>query len=376
MIVIFIVIERLILFLSLFISLRAIPYLGFFPYREELLKYHLPRYIYSLANFDGIHYMQIARKGYEQYTQAYFPMYPSLISLGGYLVHNHLVVALLISNVASLGAFYVWGRFINELTGKKIVTLWSIAFLVTFPTSFFFSAAYTESLFFLFVTLCLGFLSQKKYISAGVATYAAALTRFMGVFLILPLAGAILLDKKMSGWKKIGSLSLPLLGLVSYMYYLWITYGDALYFIHAQAAFGANRSTHIVLLPVVIYRYINIFITAAHNLQYIISVFEFFIFALVFVVLLYDLYRLWITRNDKHHLMLIGLSLFSLLTILIPASSGTLSSLPRYALLAPSFFISLPRYITQTWVKLLIAFIFVVMQILLFGLFMQGYFVS
>jgi hypothetical protein len=264
---------------------------------------------------------------------------------------------------------------VERVTESKQVSWWSVIFLITYPTSFFFSTAYTESLFFLFISLSLLMMVNKKPVPAGLAALFASLTRFMGIFMIIPLVFAFIQEKEIPRWKKIIAYIGPLTGTGIYMAYLWITSGDPLYFIHAQSAFGANRSTHLVILPVVIYRYIKIFITASHNLQYYISVIEFVSFMFVGLVLVYDIYHLWKNKTKKH-MVLIGLSFFSLLAILIPASSGTLSSLPRYSLLSVSFFIALARYCRSNIIKTAIAICFMLTQIILFGLFMQGYFVS
>ena len=66
-------------FLVILLSQKVIPYLGFFPYKDRLPGYNLPSWLSSLANFDGIYYISIARHGYSQYEQAFFPLYPMLI---------------------------------------------------------------------------------------------------------------------------------------------------------------------------------------------------------------------------------------------------------------------------------------------------------
>lgn len=377
MILLYVLVERVALFLSTFISLKYIPYLGFFPYRDELLKYHLPGYIYSLANFDGIHYILIARKGYEQYTQAYFPMYPILIHMLGSLMHNqYLVSSLLISAVSFIAGMIIWKKTVEHLFPDSTIPFWSSILLLTYPTSFFFTTSYTESLFFFFVVLSFYLLLIKKPVLSGFVGCAAALTRFMGVFMIIPIGIYVISQKKLPLYKKVLVMLLPVAGLAGYASYLWKTTGDPLFFIHAQAVFGANRSTHIVLLPIVLYRYIKIFLTAAHDFAYFVAVIEFVSFCLVAAILGYDLYRLWKDRSNKHKPFLIGLSLFSLINLLIPASSGTLSSLPRYSLLSLSFFIAIARYSNRNITKIAIALFFILTQMILFGLFMQGYFVS
>jgi len=67
-----------------FLSARLIPYAGNFPYRDLLISYNLSQVLYSWANFDGAHYINIARDGYHQFDQAFFPLYPLMIrALGG-----------------------------------------------------------------------------------------------------------------------------------------------------------------------------------------------------------------------------------------------------------------------------------------------------
>src|SRR3990167_11451176 len=83
-------------FLISFLSSYIIPYLGFFPYGEILKGYNIPQFLSSLANFDGVHYLLIARQGYVQYEQAFFPLYPLFIRfLSPLFLNNHLITALL-----------------------------------------------------------------------------------------------------------------------------------------------------------------------------------------------------------------------------------------------------------------------------------------
>ncbi len=71
-----------------------------------------------------------------------------------------------------------------------------------FPTSFFFFAAYTESLFLLFALAAMQSAGDGQWGRAGVLGALAALTRLQGVLLVLPL-GILLwrqwLDSKSQG---------------------------------------------------------------------------------------------------------------------------------------------------------------------------------
>ena len=55
------------------LSDRLIVYKGLFSYPELLKEFGLPKFLYSFANFDGAHYIKIAREGYHQFDQAFFP---------------------------------------------------------------------------------------------------------------------------------------------------------------------------------------------------------------------------------------------------------------------------------------------------------------
>src|SRR6185369_6540698 len=106
------------LFLASFTADKLLLYAPTFPYFDiDLPQYSLPRWIYSWANFDGVHYLTIAQKGYigTGLIQAFFPLLPyvllrSLFLLsGGHL--NTLLTGLIITNGAFLAALVIWYAF-------------------------------------------------------------------------------------------------------------------------------------------------------------------------------------------------------------------------------------------------------------------------
>ncbi|MBI3620249.1 hypothetical protein HY214_03860, partial [Candidatus Roizmanbacteria bacterium] len=72
---------------------------------------------------------------------------------------------------------------------------------------------------------------------------------------------------------------------------------------------------------------------------------------------------------------LVGLCLFSLANLILPTLTGTLSSLPRYALFSLSFFIFLGRLKSRR-VKFFLASVFAILHAALLGFFIQGYFIA
>src|SRR5690606_35295086 len=137
--------------------------------------------------------------------------------------------------------------------------------LLSFLTSSDFGAVYTESSFLLLI-VAFFYAIRKGYQSEAVALAAAA----SGAGIIGSVLTGCLVFEKFLETKYIIfkprillsylSLGLGSLGLLCYMWYLHVHFSDALYFLNAQEAFGAERSSDkLILLYQVIYRYIKIF---------------------------------------------------------------------------------------------------------------------
>ncbi len=392
---------RLFDFLVALFAPRFIPYLGFFAYPGDIKNFQLPPWVYSFANFDGAYYIRIAKMGYHQYEQAFFPLYPLLIKLmSPFFANNHLVTGLLISNIAFLSGLLLLNKLLREsekatferpkevrrnehaFGAQKVASSfpWILLFLLTFPTSFFFASLYTEGLFFLFVILTFFFLRKKQFFYAALIAFLAALTRLSGALLIVPLFIYVLRNTKHVTCNKTCYMLRatcyvlsPLLGLSLYCLHLLKTTGDPFFFFSSQPIFGANRTTHLVLFPQVIFRYLKIFLTANHNFQYYVSLFEFSIFLLVFLVLAYELWSLF--KKKKPDSFRLSLNLFSLANLLLPALTGTFSSIPRYALLSLSFFLILAE-LKNYYLKSFIAGLFMIAHTVVLAFFIQGYFIG
>lgn len=348
-----------------------IPFLGFFPYKNQLDDFHMPYFLSAFGNFDGIHYLLIAKNGYVQYEQAFFPLYPMLIRFLTPLFPNALLAALFLSNTLFLAGLFL----IDKLFGDK-KNYWLSIFIFAYPAAFFYGAVYNEGLFFFLLVGTLYFLKKKNYLATSIMAFFASLTRLIGVFAIIPIfIHWLFVDKSK---KALMTIAAPVLGLATYSFYLFQSTGDPLYFLSSQPAFGANRSTHIILLPQVVWRYLKIFTTAAPDFRYFISVVEFVLFGLVFSVLVLDFFKhvkikgfaFKIINPDR-----LGLNLFSIANIILPTLTGTLSSVPRYSLMSLSFFVYLTE-IREIWVKMILALIFLVFHVILLAFFAQGYFIS
>lgn len=112
--------------------------------------------------WDALWYLDIAFKGYEyngdptQYSSvAFMPLLPSAIALLAKIGIDPYLAGLIIPNLAFAIGLAVFGLITEKLTGSQ-ETAWRSCFLLcAFPTAFFFSAPYQESLSFLFTSIAL-----------------------------------------------------------------------------------------------------------------------------------------------------------------------------------------------------------------------------
>ena len=355
-----------------------------FPLKENPKDY-FPFILYPLAGFDGAHYILIAKSGYGQFQQAFFPFYPLLINalskLAGVSV---LLLGLTISWVTLVLGIIFFEKFAKFITGNNDKLIWSIVFLLAFPSSFFYVAIYPESLFLFLSCACLYFIFSKRYLAASIFAVLSSLTKIQGALLIIPFilsalelnqfSTASISHQIKANYKKLIFALSPIYGLLIYSFYLAKTYGDPFAFYHVQEAFGAERTSQgIILLPQVLFRYAKILTTANINFQYWIALLELSIFLIVFTVLLFELYK--IMKNRTKNFNYLSINLYSIAILILPTLTGTLSSIPRYALLSYGFFIALVK-IKSNAIKILITIIFGFLHIVLFVFFIKGHFVS
>ena len=319
------------------------------------------------ANMDGVHYLSIAENGYVQFEQAFFPLYPLIIQFISRIANtSYALSALIISNASFFVGLLVFYR-LAKLTDRA-KPLRAVILLLVFPTSFFFAATYTESLYFLFATVVIFATKKHRFVLAGILGFLASLTRLFGVFLLV-----------ISGYEYIRvygyriharhmlSLLLIPLGLVAYMIYLQYAVGDPIAFIHAQPAFGAGRTGGtIVLPPQVLWRYGKILTTVVPDSPvWAVAFFE----LTAFLFGMWVLYRGWRAGWDASYLFYSGA------VLVVPALTGTLSSVPRYMLCAIPLFLILSSFSSR---KFYFVYALVSISVFIMGaaLYLQGYFVG
>ncbi len=390
---------RIILFIIATLAPIFFEYKPTFPFYDVYLQTSgMPAWIYSFANFDGVHYITIAEKGYHAAAniQAFFPLYPIIISFLNALTITNMsvVLGLLISNISFLFLLYVWCFFIKDTISSTIA--WrSLILLLIFPTSFYFGSMYTESVFFLFVIASFFSAHKKKWWLAGLFATLASATRIVGIFLVPALlfelleqnnvfssfqfrliptlqwkkVGTLIYKTLLQQWKNVSWIIVGSLGLVGYMIFLYKEFNDPLYFFHVQSEFGSGRQESIILFPQVVYRYIKIFLTV-RPIDW-----KFYAYIQEFVMTLGTLTILILSFRKKYKIQTSWL-IFSLLCFFLPTLTGNFSSMPRYILICFPLFLTIAHMTKKQWKYILFFLISLVLLILNTMLFIQGYWVA
>jgi hypothetical protein len=203
------------------------------------------------SHWDGEHYVRLAMDGYlhhpDNVSPAFFPLYPLLMRasaglFGGPISLQALSVwgPLLSLLFLPFALYFVYQIALHDFDDK--VARGAVLALAFFPTTFFLNAAYTESLFLSLSAGSLWAMRVRKdlLLACALAGFASA-TRNVGVFLIFPLLYEWIKNMETYRWRGI-YLALAPGGLLAYMGYLWVRFGDPLLFYSAQQSWG-RRAT-------------------------------------------------------------------------------------------------------------------------------------
>lgn len=387
-----------------------------FPYSDIfLIPSKLPRFIWSFGNFDGVHYLSIATNGYAaQFTQVFFPVYPFLLRFIHLISPFSMVLnALFLSSLLFFLTMIMFYKLLRMDYGNN-VSLWTVAFMLVFPTAFYFGSIYTESLFLFLVISSFYFARKNMWFYAITLAAISTGTRIVGLALIPALFIEWYMQYKNSSWvvdtwrkilsrryhiypsyadpdsigsklrgvdtetnrsffsiqRKIITLGRPeilffsiflsLTGLALYMVYLQWYYQDSLYFWHVQGVFGAERSgSAFILFPQVIVRYFKILTTVSPQLEmYWVALIEVLMSLLAILFLV-------VAAVKK---VRISYVIFSAIAFMMPTFTGTLSSMPRYILILFPLYIVFARVqsIRLKWFLLCLSSILLVVFTIIF----------
>jgi len=206
------------------------------------------------SRWDAEWYLDIAKNGYRYQSDrgrnsstAFYPMYPSLIAATAFLTGASsdagiLAAGLLISNLALLVGLVFLTKLVRMDFDEETAARSALYFLV-FPSTFFFSAVYTESLFFAAVVIAFYAARRQLWWVAGISGAAATLTRPPGVLMFVALGFEYLYQRKFK-LKEIradaAALLLVPLALVAHFGYMQWRFGSFWIFLHTEKEWGRD----------------------------------------------------------------------------------------------------------------------------------------
>lgn len=376
--VVFFIIWRLILFTPLIVGMYLIipNVTSDFTYIYNPLV-SLPSFnsifLFPWANFDGVHYLNIAQYGYINQAR-FFPLLPLLINILSTpflsIINSpltHFFVGFIFVNLVFALSLWIFKKLI-ELDFSKEIAKKSIYYLLIFPTAFFFVCIYSEGLFFLLTILSFYFARKRKWFMSILCASALMATRFVGIAIFPALLYEFFISE--NGFKKYKKLLLFLImpvGLVLYSLFNFYKWQNFFYFIKSQGELGNNRTVgEIVLFPQTVFRYIKIFISVpVVSYDWMIALLE----ATSFLFTSFLLYFAWKKKIRMSYLI------FAAINFVITISTGTFSALPRYILTLFPIFIAL-ALIKFKFFKFIYITVSSILLFILLMLFSRGYFVA
>lgn len=334
------------------------------------------------SRWDTGFYVSIVEEGYRYEgvplpSVAFFPLLPLLMRVVALFVGDAVVAGLLVVNSALLLASLVFYRLVALTHGQALAerALW---YLLIFPTAFFGSAIYSESLFLLLSVGALYSARRGRWGLSAVMAFAAGLTRLVGLIVAPMLALEWLRQRgyaqedlpqsvdRTALWQGAVAMLAAPAGLLAYMAYLWRAFGDPLAFAHASRAWDRTPrlpgQTVAALLQAPPEGWLQGLRagTVPLNGWFDLAIVLFFLAAAFW--LLYR--RRWVEGA------------FVWFGVMLPMSSGLLMSQRRYVWVLFPVYVLLAQWGRRPWLDRLLTALFLVFQTLFIILFANGYWVA
>ena len=307
-------------------------------------------------------YLEIAEKGYWPGSSpaagpmnwAFFPLYPLLVHLAAFVIGSYTIAAVLISHLCFFLALVMLRFYQQDLGDSDEIcsrTTWLLAF---FPTSYFFSGAFTESAFLLFIVSAFFLIRTRNFVLSGLMMALATATRPTGLIMLPAYAVRLGQEGQLVRLRGLIALFIAPLGAVAYMAYLYKLTGDPFAFSTNQLQWNRGSKSPIELLNEI----------SAHPGR----------IAIAWDFIWLNLFSLICGLGVSVALLIqrrFSWTLLVALPLLVAASTGNLVSMTRFLLVLFPIFILLGRSLNNPAAERTVFAIFVALLTLLCVLFSQ-----
>lgn len=315
------------------------------------------------SNFDGRHFLEIANIGYQRFNFVYSPLYPFLIFLINKIFTVPTVyVGIGISLLALFFGIWFFDRLAKFDFKQKLINI-SLLAIVLFPTTFFYNTVYSVSLLFLLYILSFLMARKKKWFWASILAGLSTASHITALSIVPALLTEWILQKRKL-IKSVPYLAVSVSGIVAYMIYLQVKFGNWLLFMKSYSGWHRQTITFPLKVP---FRYLKIFTSVSPTLEvYWIAVLEF----ITFIVLLYLAIIVWKKIRISYSVLMLS-------TLLISSLSGSYIGVPKYAVFMFPTFMGISWIVSKNKKLRNILFsLFIILEFILTGLFVRGYFVA
>jgi hypothetical protein len=314
----------------IFAVLITVPYVKILPPNDPYINLEGAQIARQLrktfAQADTNHYMGIAQEGYARepfdinsrrsQTYAFFPLLPMLLWVLRQTTSDAMLWGAALCNLFFFLSLVLLYRLTVEFGYGDSVARRTTFYVAAFPVSYFFSAPFTESIFLFFAVGSFYFAKRERWWIAGIFGLFGSATRLTAV-LLLPalLVLSWQMYRSLQIRKILGLLLIPF-GLFAYMFFSWRMTGNAFAFLHASAAWGRKPSLFI-FGPLFTYLIHPYEIVAGWHFNLLNACCALLCFFAIYVL---------VRRREW------ALALYTLMSVVLPLSTGVLQSLERYTM--------------------------------------------
>ena len=295
--------------------------------------------------WDAAWFARIAQEGHyreNDSSAAFYPVFPFVTRAVGLATGMSMLTAgMVVSNIAFIGSLVVL-HALTRLERSESVARRTVILIAFFPTSFYFLAPYSESVFLFFTLLSFWLARRNRWVAGGLSGALAAATRGVGITLAPALA-----IEAVSQWRadgralraRLAGSTLVALGPIAYAAGWLVTAGRPLQPWRAESGLGRGFSFPLVSLA----RGIRVAIADILARDRLISAVELLFTALAVLLLLVG----WRSMRGCYRAYV---SLGLLIPLAFPFVAPPLASLPRFVIvLFPLFWVAAEKIRKTEW---------------------------